>query len=486
MTLTLSILRCPDAVPPQTRTIEGGEFRIGRGPDNDWVLADNDRVLSKRHCVIAFRAGVWQLADTSTNGTFLNRDPDPIGPGAVRTLEDGDRLRFGAYEVEVRLANQPRFGHGGGVAPARFDDPFGDDPFGTPTQAPTPLSGFGDPGFGVSPFDQADHIAMPNRDSFGRGFGAPPVSTGFGQATQPDHTPSQSDAFRPPSVAPSVLADDWDLDLGVAPRPQPAAAPPILPSPPPISPDPFAEPLTDVPHAAPMQPAAPPPIVPSVRSPVAPPVVPPAVTPPMVQAQIGGASDLMDAFLAGANLPLERPTDRPADPDAAMRALGAAFRATVSGLRQAMIARAAVKGEFRIEQTMIRARGNNPLKFSADDDDALGALLGTGRRTDVTPAAAIADALRDIRLHEIATMAAMQSAVRALLERLSPELFRAEAEAAGRTMLAAQKRARAFDLFETRYGEIAAALADDFDSVFGRAFARAYETALRDAESREA
>jgi type VI secretion system protein ImpI/type VI secretion system protein len=53
-------------------------------------------------------------------------------------------------------------------------------------------------------------------------------------------------------------------------------------------------------------------------------------------------------------------------------------------------------------------------------------------------------------------------------------------------MLAAQKRARAFDLFETRYGEIAAALADDFDSVFGRAFARAYEAALRDAESREA
>lgn len=477
MTLTLSILRCPDAVPPQTRTIEGGEFRIGRGPDNDWVLADTDRILSKRHCVIAFRAGVWQLADTSTNGTFLNHEADPVGPGAVRTLEDGDRLRFGAYEVEVRLANQTRFGQGGGIASPRFEDPFGDDPFATPAPINAPSPGFGDPGFGVSPFDEADHIAMPSRDTFGSGFGATPVSTGFGHATQPDHTPSQSDAFRPPPLAPRVLPDDWDLDLGIAPRAQPAASPPMTPLAPSISTDPFAEPLTHVPPAAPMPPAAAPPIGLPVISPVA---------PPMAPAQIGGASDLMDAFLAGADLPRERPTDRPADPDAAMRALGAAFRATVSGLRQAMIARATVKGEFRIEQTMIRARGNNPLKFSADDDDALSALLGTGRRTDVTPAAAIADALRDIRLHEIATMAAMQSAVRALLERLGPELFRAEADAAGRTMLAAQKRARAFDLFETRYGEISSALADDFDSVFGRAFARAYETALREAESREA
>ena len=93
-----------------------------------------------------------------------------------------------------------------------------------------------------------------------------------------------------------------------------------------------------------------------------------------------------------------------------MEALGAAFRALVSGLRLALIARSAIKGEFRIEQTMIRSRGNNPLKFSADDDDALLALLGAGRRTEMSAAEAVADALRDMRLHEIATVAAMRSA----------------------------------------------------------------------------
>ena len=69
---------------------------------------------------------------------------------------------------------------------------------------------------------------------------------------------------------------------------------------------------------------------------------------------------------------------------------------------------------------MIQARGNNPLKFSAGDDDALAALLGTGRRTDMAPHEAVADALHDIRLHELASMAAMQSAVRTLLDGLAP------------------------------------------------------------------
>lgn len=79
MGLTLSVLRCPDAVPPETRQVPGGEFSIGRGTDNSWTLPDPDRTLSRRHCVLAFRSGGWQLADVSANGTFLNREAEPLG-----------------------------------------------------------------------------------------------------------------------------------------------------------------------------------------------------------------------------------------------------------------------------------------------------------------------------------------------------------------------------------------------------------------------
>ncbi|WP_270938729.1 type VI secretion system-associated FHA domain protein TagH, partial [Falsiroseomonas oryzae] len=209
----------------------------------------------------------------------------------------------------------------------------------------------------------------------------------------------------------------------------------------------------------------PPPVAPTAAAAVAQPPGPPA----------DGA--LLDAFLRGAGMAGARIED----PAATMEALGAAFRALVGGLRSVLIARAAIKGEFRIEQTMIRARGNNPLKFSADDDDALSALLNAGRRTSMGPAEAVAEALRDVKLHELASVAAMQAALRDVLNRLSPDAAQA---AAGGGLLPMQKKARAFEAFEAQHAAFVAALSDDFDSVFGKAFARAYEDALREAAAR--
>lgn len=454
MTLVLNVLRCPDAAPPETRRLEGGEFRIGRGPDNDWVLTDPERVLSKRHCVIAWRGGAWQLADTSTNGTFVNRDATPLGAGAVHTLADGDRIRCGAYEIEARLDIQPDHGappSGPGSRRGMFDDPFGDEPFAAPAAPAQPDSWFGG----------ADSVALP-----GDFDPLAPDESLFGARPIADHSPAHADAFRPPPLAPKLLPDDWDLEVRPAAEPQ-SARPAEPQSARPAEPQSFhpAEPQSFHPAER-----LSPPIGPVPASPVAPLAAPIAAP----------ATDLLAVFLAAAGMG----DAQAGDAGEVMRRVGAGFRATVAGLRRAMIARAAVKGEFRIEQTMIRARGNNPLKFSADDDDAMAALLGLGRRTEIAADAAIADALRDIRLHEIATMGAMQAAVRALLERLDPASLRAEAEQ-GRAMLPAQRRARAFDAFEALHGEISRALADDFDSVFGKAFARAYERALSEAEARE-
>jgi type VI secretion system protein ImpI/type VI secretion system protein len=483
MTVTLNVLRCPDAVPPETRRVTGGEFSIGRGPDNDWVLPDPDRHLSKRHCMLAFRSGGWQVADLSSNGTFLNRGSQPIGQGQVQELRDGDRLRLGAYEIELRI----EAADGVGRSPPR------DDPFATPA--------FGASGFTANPFHDDPLMApAPAADRFSQAaFGDEAAVPGirlpeaydplaphrdeslFSGPTQPDHSAPTEDAFTPPRPAASLLPDDWDLDLGLGARPSPPPPPDPFADP---RPDPFAEPdrvpPTPVVHppAAQLPPAQPPVAQPPVAQP--PPEPPPvAIKPATPQADDAG---LLHAFLRGAGLE----DAQPADPAATMVALGQAFRAMVAGLRQALIARAAVKGEFRIEQTMIRSRGNNPLKFSAGDDDALAALLGIGRRVDMSPAAAVADALRDMRLHELATVAAMQSAVRALLAQLDPAALRQAAEqGGGLALVPAQKKARAWDAFEALHARTSQALADDFDSVFGRAFARSYEQALRDVTARD-
>jgi type VI secretion system FHA domain protein len=504
--LTLSTLRCPDTVAPETRSTGGGEFSLGRAPDNSWVLSDPERHLSKRHCMLAFRNGGWQIADLSTNGTFLNRDTAPIGQGSVRDLRDGDRIRLGAYEIELRIEEDA-------LSPAQpigmrsAANPFDDDPFAPAPTAASPSLGEQEP-IGAwrddSPMLPADFDPL-----------APAEPDPFAGPSIADHSPAVSDAFRPPAAAPGpaapgLLPDDWDLDEPLIPPAAPVAANAGFAAPPPASPAPlpaagfeppaapaFAEPapgsVTPAPPAAspfnddPAPLSAPAPIIPSVApAPAAPvlPVPPPSSPPPLPAPPAGGAAApaadgaLLAAFLRGTGMPGARIED----PAATMEALGAAFRAVVSGLRAVLIARAAIKGEFRIEQTMIRARGNNPLKFSADDDDALSALLGTGRRTNMGPAEAVAEALRDMRLHELASVAAMQKAVREMLNTLSPEAAQEAAGSGG--LLPMQKKARAFEAFEEQHAALLRALADDFDSAFGKAFARAYEEALREVAAR--
>ncbi len=359
MTLILSVLTGPDEAVAEKRVSPGSPFSLGRAPDNDWMLADPQRHLSKRHCTITFRDTFWEVTDLSTNGTFLNGEREPIGHGAVRDLRDGDRLRLGGYEIAIAMAQA--------LQEAEFSD--------------------------VDPFE------------------GPP---------QPDHSPGIEDAFNPPRPV-VVLGEDWDLGDSAAPLPVQAIAPAFTP------------------------------------------VAAPAPEP----------SDLMAAFLRGAGLR----DANPADPVAAMEALGEAFRAFAHGLRETLAARAAVKSEFRIEQTLIRARGNNPLKFSASDDDALLALVGAGRRSDTGPAEAVSEAFRDIRLHELATMSAMQTAVRGMLRELAPEKLR---EGGGPSLLASQRKVRAWEAFEAAHARMTQALSDNFDSTFGRAFARAYEQAMRE------
>lgn len=518
MRLTLTVLRCPPSVAPETRMLEGGEFSVGRGPGVDWVLADTEQMVSRRHFTAAFRGGDWQVADESSNGTFVNHDGAPIGKGNRRTLRDHDRLRAGPYEIEVHLEE---------VGEQRQTQPYGH-------AEPEPYE-YADPAPGgyASPIPE-DAFDDPFHSSFGSLDAAPSLGTPFVQKTQADHSSILEDAMRPPMPtgeihshtggtipADDLLPDDWEKDLleGIgepAPainpipvdpfvaHPPPAHSPPAVPiQAPPLAPDPFAaEPpgaeaspresidtpqyhASQVPaspiHGAPVE-ASSSPEDPFAEAPIQP---RPALAPesPIANPIVSPADiSLLSAFLQGVGLP----DAKPADPITTLQHLGEAFRALVAGLRAVLIARASIKSEFRIEQTLIRARGNNPLKFSADDDDAISALLGVGRRVDMTPAAAVTDALRDIRLHELASMAAMQAAVRAVLDGLHPDKVRASAEqGGGLNVLPGQRKARAWDVYEALHTRTVQALSDDFDSVFGKAFARAYEDALGDLSAKE-
>jgi type VI secretion system protein ImpI/type VI secretion system protein len=452
MALVLSVLRCPDHAVPETRRLTGGELCIGRDPLRaQWVLPDPTQQISRQHCTLRFDNGVWQVLDTSANGTFMNQATTPLGQGAPRTLKNGDRLRIGPYEIEARLeeaafapappASPPSWG--GSLFPEHPAPPA--DPFDAP-EAASP--------FGVESIALPDSFLQPDP------FAAPPAHAP--PAATPDHTPSFTDAFPP---ARPLLSDDWAKEFEFH---DPFAAPAAA--------DPFGAARVPEPLLTPVPPAAL-----EIAAPFAAP--PPVTVPASAAPGSPAASDsaLIAAFMAGAGLP----DLAPQDPEAAMRAAGAAFRAFVTGLRELLIVRAEVKDTMGIDKTYIRARDNNPLKFSAGDDDALTALLGTGRRVAMAPATAVAEALRDIRMHEQAIMPAMQAAIRALMARLDPDRLRAASDGGG-LALPAQRRARAWDQFEAEYARVIAGLADDFDTVFGRRFAEEYERIVADLRAGEA
>ncbi len=147
------------------------------------------------------------------------------------------------------------------------------------------------------------------------------------------------------------------------------------------------------------------------------------------------------------------------------------LRAAVAGLRALLIARADVKREFRIEQTMLRASDNNPLKFAATEEQALAALLDPR-----SPALrAVQETVDDLTAHQVAGLAATQAAARALLERLAPASL--EAEDPGGGLLPGAKEKRLWEAYKRRHAQLVDQFEDDFDSAFGKAFARAYEQA---------
>ncbi|MGH8355796.1 MAG: type VI secretion system-associated FHA domain protein TagH, partial [Pseudomonas sp.] len=105
MPLRLTITSYHKLTPGQCAEmqLERGELKIGRGPDNDWVLPDPERLVSSQHCTIQFRDGTYYLTDTSTNGVLLVNSGVRMRRGNSEPLQDGELLRLGEYDILVQI-----------------------------------------------------------------------------------------------------------------------------------------------------------------------------------------------------------------------------------------------------------------------------------------------------------------------------------------------------------------------------------------------
>jgi type VI secretion system FHA domain protein len=465
MSLTLTLVQSPPGVraPAESKSFDERGGTIGRSPQNDWHLPDPANRVSREHCRIVWDGARYYLEDVSANGVFLNGSPNPVGRGNRVPLGNGDRIVIGDYEATVAVSSE-RAAPGAVFGPQPDDDPFA--AAGARQAAGAPFG----PAVGVratTAFDLTGDAAgrgkggpaIPaDEDIFGPGepppaFGAPrqapvpwapePVETPPSAA---DHSPSPQDFFRPPGVVnpgpgSHAIPDDWDAEPGATPAAA-AAAPAARPAPPPA--------------------AAEPPLQPAARAPA-----------PLPPDEAGDRA--LRAFLDGAGMP--DLMIRPDQADAVMRLAGATYREMVTALREIIEARAALKREFRVESTLIRAARNNPLKFAPTVEAALATMLSNDQRGYQPAPDAVREAGGDIKAHELATFAAVQEVMAELLQRLAPaavEQSAAKSEGLG-SLVAGGRRARAWEEFLRTY----AAVKEHFDDRFAEVFRRKYEEAFR-------
>ena len=477
---------------------------IGRDAAADWVIADPERALSRRHCTVRLVGSAIGLRDTSANGTFVGDDGERIPAGAETIVAPGGKIRFGTFSlsVEAPAVDLPPPAPPARPAPATpslFAPPSGLDPVSAPSRParpdpfasqlmPDPLIADHKPGDRVvlgdgdawdrRPAARAGDWDVPrDRGSHDELIGTPREWT---EPARPDHdTGFGFDApFERPILAVTAataadvaIPEDWAEtpaatfpDTAASPVERATAPPPADPAPPsppaPATKAAKAGKSSSMPKApavaAPAPPAAPPPVPAAVRTAGAP----------------DAASDgLFEAFCTGARLsPASFAVEERA---AVMERLGEVYRGMVLGLADLMSERTALKNEYRLSRTMVRADHNNPFKWAPPQRLAIEVLRG-GDAGFAGGGEAVAESFRDIKVHILCMLAGMRAAITATMGALSPAS--AEAGVEGRNFLIKTQRDAALWLdYVDRFERFRADADDSADGPVNRAFRNAYE-----------
>ena len=366
---------------------------IGRALENDWILPDPDRYISGRHATIDVKGGAYFLADTSSNGVYVNDEHEPLGKGNPRRLFNGDRLRFGDFELTVTIDEgeelTPPDGPKPSVVPDNIEQLVPEVTLKT----------------GIALLDE-DEIT--GDDEF--------QSALFGSARVTINSPMDAES----QIARNSLAES----------PAPAEA------------------------------------APKKRR----------------RVEVN-ADDLFDCFLDG--LGLSRADLHPAVNQAeVMQNAGEVLREFVAGTDKLIASRATLKDSFRLEQTTVLPRRNNPLKLSENTPDSIKQLL-VGREGEyLGPRDSVREVCRDLLFHQDAFLGAMASAFDEFASRFDPDELADVFERMldRKPLIGALNQLKYWQLYQELYPVMVERAGARFPQVFVEEFVSAYEREIADAK----
>jgi type VI secretion system protein len=471
MAITVSVVNAPLGARygESSRVFNDQGGTIGRGERNSWVLDDPEKYLSSCHCSITFEGGSYYITDLSTNGTYLNHSPAPLGKGSKSVLKDGDSFEMGSYSMQVKIqTSMDVFGKGPLLAPDPFAQPIKTSPdnfnFNTGGSFNTGSSPFFDEDTFGHGLDTSDPLAVLDKKSpQGNVFSTPVDNFNLGGSQQQGGL-AITDSFNMPNVLPpdNIIPEDWgDEDLMADFEPEPVAT--------------IARPPKIQPEVVPPQPQPIEPVVPK----------PPKVQPPQEPITSIGVRDnnvaITNTGAASSALVkamgLEGLT--PAEVEKVAETVGELMPVIVDGMMKLLRSRASIKNEFRMNMTTIQPVENNPLKFSVNAKDALENMFVRKNSAYKGAVESFTEGFDGVADHQIAIIAGMRSAFKGMMERFDPEKLEKQFDKQAKGVsLPGMQKAKYWNSYGEYYANYAENMEQSFRHLFGDDFVQAYENQI--------
>ncbi|WP_426357574.1 type VI secretion system-associated FHA domain protein TagH [Pseudocolwellia sp. HL-MZ19] len=415
---------------------------LGRSEENDWHLPDPEKVVSGVHAKVERQSDGFFIYDLSTNGLFINRSVEALGPNKSHKLMTDDLLTFGDYEVSVSFVEQKNV-----IIP---DEPLLkakgmsdlDDEFPSAVVQGINSSKLADDLFSL---DKGHDELMPvvNNDL--------------------------DDYFE----APQSIPEEWDEDfLKMYSSSTAAAKLNIEPETPKVK----KAPAQQVPPQKVEQPK-PAPIPEKVVTPQ-PVYKQPEVQKPIERSTVSTTSGQL-AFLQGLGVSPEIASDVMSDK--LMHDMGECMQLMLLGLMESLRNRSSLKNEFRVNQTTFQQKENNPLKFSASIDDVFQNLF-LRKSTSFLPAdKAITEAFNDTRKHDIALTAGTLGEIEGILSQLDPNSIESKdmKDSMLDNVLPGNKQLRYWKLYKTLHADMTNDISNQGSSALSDDFVRAYDEKIK-------
>ena len=151
----------------------------------------------------------------------------------------------------------------------------------------------------------------------------------------------------------------------------------------------------------------------------------------------------------------------------------------ITGMMQVLRSRASIKNEFRMNVTTIQPIENNPLKFSANAEDAIDSLFVRKSAAYKQPIDAFQEGFDGIGEHQVAIIAGIRAAFKSLMDRFNPETLEKQFDRSIKSSVLPGKKAKYWNSYQEYYNSFAGDMESSFQFLFGDEFVQAYEEQLR-------